>query len=140
MSAAMQEMDDRTFRTLEKATRLIFDELGEHRNIDARDCIRRLVHAYGLEFVHEHVKRVHQVQAKGGLPRPEGGLRTLGGVFFVLVKETVGVEAYRAVTLNRWERLKQRRALTGKKPSPQAPATLTNQPRQDAQRAGHDTP
>lgn len=105
---------------IDKAVRPIMAELGE-RNPDACDCIRRLTRAQGIEFVSEFVERAKSVQAQGGLPRPGGGLRTLGGVFFTLVKESMGVEAYRQVVLSRWQRQRARQALFNwKKPTPPA--------------------
>jgi hypothetical protein len=60
--------------------------------------------------VRDCVTRAKDVHAQGGLERPNGaGLRTLGGVFFVVLKETMGIEAYREVTLTRYRRLVLRR-------------------------------
>ena len=131
MSTEPKAMDERARWALEKATHAIIDELGEQNSIDARDCIRRLVHSFGLEFVQQHVERAKQVQAEGGLPRPEGGLRSLGGVFFVVVKESVGLESYWQVSLTRRHRQTLRRERTGWRPA--QPATAASSQSETAQ-------
>ena len=130
-------MDDKARWALEKATHAIIDELGERHGIDARDCIRRLVRGYGLEFVQHHVERAKQVQANGGLPRSAGGQRSLGGVFFVVVKESVGSESYLQVTLTRRQRLRLRRERSAWRSQQQTSATskqseVSQTSRQDA--------
>jgi hypothetical protein len=127
MSTEPKAMDERARWALEKATHALIDELGERNSIDARDCIRRLVHGFGLEFVQRHVERAKQVQAEGGLPRPEGGLRSLGGVFFVVMKESVGLESYLQVSLTRQHRLRLRRERSGWRPAQQAKAETGQQ-------------
>ena len=127
MSTEAKAMDERARWALEKATHALIDELGERNSIDARDCIRRLVHGFGLELVQQHVERAKQVQAEGGLPRPEGGLRSLGGVFFVVMKESVGLESYLQVSLTRRDRLRLRRERSGWRPAQQATAASSEQ-------------
>jgi len=94
---------------LGRALREIYLALDE-QNPDAHDCIWRVSKAMGIDFVRDCVERAKEVHAQGGLERPNGaGQRTLGGVFFVVLKETMGIEAYREITLTRYRRLVLRR-------------------------------
>jgi hypothetical protein len=94
---------------LGRALREIYVALDE-QNPDAHDCIWRVSKAKGIDFVRDCVARAMEVHAQGGLERPNGaGPRTLGGVLFVVLKETMGIEAYREVTLTRYRRLVLRR-------------------------------
>jgi hypothetical protein len=79
---------------LDATARLLANSLGERRPYP-RYSIKRLVRAYGEEFVREYVERAQTVEAAGGLLQEDGRRRTLGGVFFWLVKQAVGMDAYR---------------------------------------------
>jgi len=91
------------------AFRAVVAELGE-RGADTLDQIWLLTTAYGFAFVCRHVERAKEVQAAGGMRRADNGQpRTLGGIFFQVVKSELGPEQFRAVTLSHWRRAKLRR-------------------------------
>lgn len=79
---------------LAAAARELADALGE-TDPDARNSIRRIVLQMGLAFALEHMERALLLQLEGGLPRHDGrGMRTLGGTFFALVRDSVGPRRY----------------------------------------------
>lgn len=94
---------------LKAAARAIADALGE-THPRARNHVRRIVRGKGLAFAHEHLERALLLQVEGGLPRHDGrGMRTLGGTFFALVRETVGPSLYAGMVFNSRDRAKRKR-------------------------------
>ena len=94
--------------------------------------IRRIVQRLGPEAAFAFLHEAHQIEAQGGLMLPDGSRRrTLGGVFFFLVRERVSPED-RAAIFPPWSKRPAVRA--GNPPSPAAappapvpqPATLPN--------------
>jgi PHAX RNA-binding domain len=68
----------------------VADALGES-DATARHSIAMIVRQMGLAFALEHMERALLLQLEGGLPRHDGqGMRTLGGTFFALVRDSVG--------------------------------------------------
>ena len=108
ISDAMQELTPAAREETKAVARALADELGE-TNMDARDSIKRIVRAFGIAFARSHVARAMEIEAVGGMPRPDGrGRRTPGGVFFFLVKQTVNREEYNKVVPSQWKYLRER--------------------------------
>ncbi len=83
--------------------------------------IRRIVQRLGPEAALAFVQEAQAIEAQGGLMLPDGSRRrTLGGVFFFLVRERVTPED-RAAIFPPWS--KRPPARTGKPPSPAAQPT-----------------
>ena len=56
-----------------------------------RRAIWRIIRAKGVDFARRHLEEAQQVHAMGGMQRWDGqGTRTLGGVWFALVRQTMG--------------------------------------------------
>jgi hypothetical protein len=75
-------------------------ELGETGH-EPRLVITRLAKALGVDFVRQHVERAKDVESQGGLLCADGTRRTLGGVFFFLVKQELGSKRFNAVVQGR---------------------------------------
>ena len=69
--------------------------------------IRRLVATVGEERVLRLLGQAHEVERQGGLLRPDGSRRTLGGVFFKLAKEQTSAEERRRIWPPRLRRPKR---------------------------------
>ncbi|MDQ4075788.1 MAG: phosphorylated adapter RNA export RNA-binding domain-containing protein [Chloroflexota bacterium] len=80
--------------------------------------IRRMLHTIGPERTQAFVEQALEVEAQGGMLLPDGSRkRTLGGVFFRLVRDQVSDAERRAIwPYPSWQQRKQRA---------KAPATLT---------------
>jgi hypothetical protein len=90
------------------AFRMLIEALGEQGNRDATNMIYLLVEAYTLAFAQRHFERAKQLHETSGMLRPDGQPRTLGGIWFVLVKDEIGPKEFRRVTLGAWGRNKWR--------------------------------
>lgn len=72
-----------------QAVQEIAGQLGE-REPGPIGIIRRLVALKGADFAHEYVRQALEIEAGGGLMTADGSRRrTLGGVFFYLVRATL---------------------------------------------------
>ena len=92
----------------------IAQELGETQSVPINQ-IRRIVQRLGPEAALAFLQEAHQIEAQGGLMLPDGSRRrTLGGVFFFLVRQRATPED-RAVIFPGWP----------KRPTPQPPGTST---------------
>ena len=88
--------------------------------------IRRIVQRLGPEAALAFVQEAQQIEAQGGLMLPDGSRRrTLGGVFFFLVRERVTPED-RAAIFPPWS--KRPPARTGSPPVQSPPAALSPAP------------
>jgi hypothetical protein len=104
------ERDAETKREHAAKVKAVVSDLGERWKLDGADTIFLLAKAYGVPFVEAFAARAKEVHAAGGLLRPDGQPRTLGGVFFALVKEELGADTVRALTGGCWGLAKRRRA------------------------------
>ncbi len=78
-------------------TRQIADQLGEH-DLTPLGQIRRILHTIGPERTQAFVTQALEVEVNGGMLLPDGSRkRTLGGVFFRLVRDHVTVAERRAI-------------------------------------------
>lgn len=69
---------------------LTADEIADLLNEPAVDLLRNLVRTLGSERTEAFVEEVLQIEASGGMPRPDGqGRRTPGGALLTLVKDRV---------------------------------------------------
>ena len=74
----------------------IASELGETSPTAAR-VLLKLISTWGPQFAQDHLAKARDVEAAGGLlTETTQQRRTFGGVFFRLVKNTVGTEAWHA--------------------------------------------
>ena len=91
--------------------------------------IRRIVQRLGPEAAFAFLHEAHQIEAQGGLMLPDGSRRrTLGGVFFFLVRERVTPED-RAAIFPPWSKRPAARA--GKPPAPAAAQPTAPVPQPD---------
>jgi hypothetical protein len=90
----------------------VAQQLGE-RDRQARGLIKKIITLCGIDFVSQQVELACEIQAQGGmLTRKEDRQRTLGGIFFVLVKRNVDPETWEILFSYRVrnERIKQAKA------------------------------
>src|SRR3712207_1783997 len=90
-------------------TRQIADQLGETEKTPLAQ-IRRMLQTIGPERTQAFVDQALKVEASGGMLLPDGSRkRTLGGVFFRLVRDQVSEAERRAIwPYPRWQQRKQR--------------------------------
>ena len=100
----------------------IADQLGETVG-GARATIWRTVRTLGPERAQAFVAQAQEVEANGGMLIPDGSRkRTLGGIFFYLVRTQVSDDE--AMQINRawrWQQWKHRQPATSKADTPPAP-------------------
>jgi len=96
----------------------IADQLGE-TDATPRRQIWRIVRTIGPERTQAFVEQALEIEANGGMLLPDGSRkRTLGGVFFRLVRDHVSEAERRTIwPYPTWQQRKQR----GKGPAPPAP-------------------
>ncbi|MDQ3704966.1 MAG: phosphorylated adapter RNA export RNA-binding domain-containing protein [Chloroflexota bacterium] len=92
--------------------------------------IRRIVQRLGPEVALAFVEEAQAIEAQGGLMLPDGSRRrTLGGVFFFLVRERVSPEDRAAIFPTWQKRPKRQTSQTNTSPAPTAqPTGPTPQP------------
>jgi hypothetical protein len=92
----------------------------------ARATIWRTVRTLGPERAHAFVTQALEAEANGGMLIPNGSRRrTLGGIFFYLVRTQVtDDEAMQINRAWRWQQWKQRQPATAKAPAAPAPPPL----------------
>jgi hypothetical protein len=102
--------------------RQIAETLGE-REAQPFGQIRRILHTIGPERTHAFVTQALEVEAKGGMLLPDGSRkRTLGGVFFRLVRDHVSEEERKAIwPYQTWQQHKQRGKAHAAPAPPQLP-------------------
>jgi len=92
-----------------------------------RATIWRTVRTLGPERAQAFVAQAQEIEANGGMMVPDGSRkRTLGGIFFYLVRTQVSDDE-EAMQINRawrWQQWKQRQPKKPKAPAPPAPPTL----------------
>jgi hypothetical protein len=90
--------------------RQIADQLGE-RDPTPFGQIRRILHTLGPERTQAFVGQALEIEARGGMLLPDGSRnRTLGGVFFRLVRDHVSEEERKAIwPYPTWQQRKQHR-------------------------------
>ena len=103
----------------------IADQLGETVG-GARATIWRTVRTIGPERAQAFVAQALEVEAKGGMLIPDGSRkRTLGGIFFYLVRmQVTDDEAMQINRAWRWQQWKQRHPTKPKADTPPAPPPL----------------
>lgn len=80
------EEDLARFRERDARVDALSDRLGETHHAP-RQKIRFIARCWGIEFVHETVEEAERIQNRGGMKTEDGVQRTLGGVFFRLVRD-----------------------------------------------------
>jgi hypothetical protein len=100
-------------------------QLGE-THAGARTTIWRCVRTLGPERAQAFVAQAQEVEANGGMLIPDGSRkRTLGGIFFYLIRTQVSDDE--AMQINRawrWQQWKQRQSAKPKAPAAPAPPPL----------------
>jgi PHAX RNA-binding domain len=76
--------------------RTVAAELGETGYVP-KMMIARLAKALGVDFVQRHAERAKVVESQGGLLCGDGTRRTLGGVFFFLMRQELGSKRFNQV-------------------------------------------
>jgi hypothetical protein len=112
---------DKQTSTYAQLAHQIADQLDE-REATPLGQIRRILHTLGPERTQAFVKQALEVEASGGMLLPDGSRkRTLGGVFFRLVRDHVSEEERKAIwPYPTWQQRKQH----GKSHSAPAPPQL----------------
>jgi hypothetical protein len=106
-------------------TTAIADQLGETVG-GARATIWRTVRTIGPERAQAFVAHAREAEANGGMLIPDGSRkRTLGGIFFYLVRtQVMDDEAMQINRAWRWQQWKQRQPAKPKAPTASAPPIL----------------
>lgn len=99
--------DPELLRALSVAAAAYADELRETKH-DPRDMIWRLTKHLGADVVREQVERAKQIEANGGMTLANGQRRTLGGIFFYNMKQSLGLERFSAIVLTAEQRAEKR--------------------------------
>jgi hypothetical protein len=90
-----------------QTTELISDQLGE-TEAEPRRLIFRIVKHLGIEASLSFLQRTHEVEAAGGLMLPDGSRRrTIGGVFFYLVRHEISPEISKRIFPPAYQRRRQ---------------------------------
>jgi hypothetical protein len=93
-------------------------ELGES-NYYAVKSIRRLMRRQGEPFVRELAAKARAIEDAGGMFLEDlGRRRTLGGIFFFLCKQAVGLEQWAEISPFRWQKKLKAQAAQGDAPAP----------------------
>ncbi len=103
-------------------TRQIATQLGETKPTPLSQ-IRRMLHTIGPERAQTFVEQALEVEAQGGMLLPDGShKRTLGGVFFRLVRDQVSEDERRSIwPYPSWQQRKQRGKAQAAPTTPQLP-------------------
>ena len=100
-------------------------QLGETERIP-QQTIWRIVRTLGPERAQAFVAQAQEIEANGGMVIPDGSRkRTLGGIFFYLVRTQVtDDEAMQINRAWRWQQWKQRQPANAKAPAAPTPPPL----------------
>ena len=95
---------------IEAVSRRIAERLGEQGDYPLGQ-IMKLVTRYGAAQVQAWLEQALAIEAQGGQQTPDGQRRTVGGVFFVQVKQQIGRRTYRKLMRRRLRRSRRRAPL-----------------------------
>jgi hypothetical protein len=109
-------------RTGTQLARQIADQLSE-RDPTPLKQIRRILQTIGPERTQAFVTQALEVEANGGMMLPDGSRkRTLGGIFFRLIRDQVSEEERKAIwPYQTWQQRKQRGSAHAAPAPPQLP-------------------
>jgi hypothetical protein len=114
-----------------ETTKLISDQLAETEEEPQR-LIYRIVKHLGIDTSRAFLQRAHEVEAAGGLMLPDGSRRrTIGGVFFYLVRHETSPEISRRIfppAYKRKRQLQQQGKAQGDQPQAAIKSTDSTQP------------
>jgi hypothetical protein len=99
-----------------ETTELIADQLGETEE-EPRRLIYRIVKHLGVDPSLAFLQRTHEIEAAGGLMLPDGSRRrTIGGVYFYLVRHETAPEISRLIFPPAYKRRRQQEKAQGDQP------------------------
>jgi hypothetical protein len=111
-----------------ETTELIADQLGETEE-EPRRLIYRIVKHLGVDPSLAFLQRTHEIEAAGGLMLPDGSRRrTIGGVYFYLVRHETAPEISRLIFPPAYKRRRQQEKAQGDQPQAATRSTGIPQP------------